>query len=64
MDELKQAIITPDKKIKCPYCFKTNGMVTGRETVRGFVIRCKGSRRGHEHYFVLNTEADTESEEK
>ena len=59
MEQLKEAIITPDKKIKCPY-----GMITGNETVRNFKIRCKGSKRGREHYFVLNTEADAESEEK
>lgn len=58
MEELKEAIITPDNKIKCPYCFKTNGMVTGRETVRNFKIRCKGSRRGREHYFMLNAEKE------
>lgn len=59
MDELlKEAIITPDNKIKCPHCGKTNGMVTGNETVRNFKIRCKGSRRNHEHYFVLNTERE------
>lgn len=58
MEKLKGAIITHDKKIKCPYCFKTNGMITGRETVRNFKIRCKGSRRGREHYFVLNVEKE------
>lgn len=52
--ELKEAIIMPDKKIKCPYCYKTNGMVNENAFVRNYIIRCKGSRRGHEHYFCLN----------
>ena len=55
METLKEAIITYDNKIKCPYCLKTNGMVTGKEYVENFKIRCKGSRRGAEHFFILNT---------
>lgn len=57
MEELRQAIITPDNKIRCPICGKTHGLVTGRETVRNFKIRCRSSRRNHEHYFVLNLES-------
>lgn len=56
MEILKEAVITEDNKIQCPICGKTNGMITGRETVRNYEIRCRGSRRGFEHYFVLNTE--------
>lgn len=58
MEGLKEAIITADRKIKCPICGKTNGMITGHETVRNLKIRCKGSRRNHEHYFVLNVESE------
>ncbi|MDE7177070.1 MAG: hypothetical protein K2O59_04580 [Lachnospiraceae bacterium] len=58
MEILKEAIIAPDKKIKCPICGKTNGIVTGQEIVRNYKIRCRGSRRGLEHYFVLNTEME------
>ena len=39
MDELKNAVITPDKKIKCPICGKTAGVITGRETIRNFKVR-------------------------
>lgn len=53
-ERLKEAIITTDGKIKCPICGKTNGMITGKEKVENFRIRCKSSRRGHEHFFVLN----------
>lgn len=62
---LQNAVITADNKIQCPICGKTNGMITGRETVRNYEIRCRGSRRGFEHYFVLNTECrNVETEEK
>lgn len=54
MGELKQAIITEDKKIKCPLCYKTNGIVNNEAYVRNYIIRCKSSRRNHEHYFILN----------
>lgn len=54
METLKEAIITYDNKIKCPYCLKTNGIVTGEEYVKNFKMRCRGSRRGLEHFFVLN----------
>lgn len=53
---LKEAIITPDKKIKCPICGKTNGVITGQETVRNYKMRCRASRRGWEHFFTLNVE--------
>lgn len=60
MEELKEAIIGPDRKIRCPVCGKTNGMITGQEKVENFRIRCKSSRRGHEHFFVLNTGRENE----
>lgn len=56
--EERQAIITEDKKIKCPYCNKTNGVITGNETIRNYKVRCRGSRRGGEHYFMLNVERE------
>lgn len=59
--KLKEAIITPDNKIKCPICYKTNGKVTGEETVRNFKIRCRGSKRNHEHYFMLNLNVEKEN---
>lgn len=52
MEELKTAIIE-DGKVKCPYCGKVNGCVTGSEFVYNYKIRCRGSRRGHEHFFLL-----------
>lgn len=58
MEKLKEAIVTPDNKIRCPICGKVNGMITGQEIVRNFRIRCKGSRRNHEHFFMLNTESE------
>lgn len=57
-ERLKEAIITTDGKIKCPICGKTNGMISGSETIRNYRIRCKSSRRNHEHYFVLNVESE------
>ena len=53
MDE-KQAIITEDKKIKCPVCGKTNGIANDGAFVRGYIIRCRSSKRNHEHSFILN----------
>ncbi len=63
MEILKEAIITENGKIKCPYCGKTNGMITGNETIRNYKVRCRGSRRGHEHFFVLNTEVGERSDD-
>ncbi len=60
MGELKDAIILSDGRIKCPLCNKTNGMLTGNETVRNFKIRCRGSRRKREHFFMLNVEPEKE----
>lgn len=54
--ELKEAIITEDKNILCPYCKKKNGELTGEETIRNFKIRCRGSNARLEHFFMLNVE--------
>lgn len=55
MEDLKTAIIGPDGKVKRPICSKCNGRVTGSEFVFNYKIRCRGSRRGNEHYFLLFT---------
>ena len=57
-EKIKEAIITPDNKIQCPICHKTNGIITGQETIRNFRIRCRSSRRGLEHFFMLNVEKE------
>lgn len=56
--EEKQAIITEDKKILCPYCHKINGELTGNETVRNLRLRCRGSNGRLEHFFMLNVERE------
>lgn len=53
MEEIKRAIINEDGKVICPYCGKTNGLVNGTELVINYKIRCKSSRRGREHFFLL-----------
>lgn len=58
MEILKEAVITPDKKIHCPICGKTNGIITGQETIRNFKVRCRGSRRNLEHFFMINVERE------
>lgn len=57
-EDLREAVITEDGKIQCPICGKCNGMITGEETIRNFKIRCRGSRRGWEHYFTINVEKE------
>lgn len=62
--EERQAIIEKETgKIKCPVCKKTNGIITPGAYVRGHRIRCKSSRRGHEHFFILNYGQGKEGEE-
>ena len=56
--EMKEAIVTSKGEVRCPYCGLLNAMLTGKEMVRGLKIRCRGSRRGTEHYFVLNALPD------
>lgn len=58
MDEAKQAIITEDKKILCPYCHKINGELIGNETVKNLRLRCRGSNGRLQHYFLLNVERE------
>ena len=53
MNGLLQAIITPDKKVKCPICGKT-AMILNDTFIRNCQIRCRASRKGLEHYFMLN----------
>lgn len=52
----KEAVIGTDGKIRCPYCFKTNGMANDDAFIKNYIMRCRGSRRGRgaEHYFVVN----------
>lgn len=58
MEKIKQAIITEDKKILCPYCHKINGELTGNEMVRNLRLRCRGSNGRLQHYFLLNVERE------
>lgn len=62
MKKYREAIIE-ENKIRCPICGATNGMITGRETIRNYKIRCKSSRRNHEHFFMLNVEPKKEKKE-
>ena len=57
-ETLKEAIITLDKKIKCPICNKTNGLLNKEAVIKDYKIRCRGSRRGAEHFFILNSGGD------
>lgn len=57
-EQLRQAIITEDGKILCPYCHKINGELTGRETIRNYKVRCRGSSGRCEHHFMLNVEME------
>ncbi len=52
-DGLKRAVITTDNKIRCPICGKVNGQISGSEFIYNYKVRCRGSRRGCEHYFLL-----------
>ena len=54
MNGLLQAIITPDKKVKCPICGKTAMILNDDTFIRNCQIRCRASRKGLEHYFMLN----------
>lgn len=56
--EERQAIITEDKKIRCPYCNKINGELTGNEEIHNFKVRCRGSNGRLEHFFMLNVERE------
>ena len=56
MEELKQAVISADGKIHCPYewCCKVNGVVNEGAIIENYIVRCRASRRGREHYFLVN----------
>lgn len=61
MIDERQAIIEPGTmKIKCPVCGKTNGLINRNAKVCNFRIRCKSSRRNHEHFFILNWQPEEE----
>lgn len=57
MGEIRQAIIK-DNAILCPYCRKINGRLTGKEEIKNFKMRCRGSNGKLEHFFMLNTETE------
>lgn len=59
MGEVREAIIK-DGKILCPYCFKLNGELTGKEEIHNFRIRCRGSGGRMEHFFMLNVNRERE----
>ncbi len=54
VEELKEAIVTPDGKLRCPVCGAINGELVGDEVVKNLRIRCRKSRRNKEHSFILN----------
>ncbi len=54
MEEIRNAIITEDKAVICPYCYKKNGQLTGIETIINFKMRCRASNAKLQHYFLLN----------
>lgn len=54
MAAYKQAIIESDQRIRCPICGRVNGIANDGAVIRNYIIRCKSSRRNHEHYFILN----------
>lgn len=60
MEQLKQAVITEDRKIRCPFCGKLNGELTGKEEIHNFRIRCRGSGGRMEHFFMLNVNRERE----
>ena len=62
METYKQAIIEDNKVIRCPICGRVNGLANDGAFVRNYIIRCKSSRRNHEHYFTLNIEHRREKE--
>lgn len=54
MSKLMQAIITPNKEVRCPFCNKLHLVLNDDTFIRNCQIRCRGSRKGLEHYFMLN----------
>lgn len=58
MGEIRQAIVTEDKAIICPYCYKKNGQLSGNETIKNFKMRCRGSNGRTKHYFMLDVDTE------
>jgi len=54
MEELKQGIITSDRKVRCPYCNKLALILNDEAYVKNLKIRCRGSRHGLEHFFIVS----------
>lgn len=53
MSNLLEARIV-NGEIRCPYCGKKHGELSGNETVIGYKILCKGNKFTGKHYFILN----------
>lgn len=56
-EELKNAVIDEDKKIRCPVCGKTNGVLNEGASIKNYKMRCRGSRKGYEHFFMINIDS-------
>lgn len=54
MEELKQAIITPNKQVRCPYCGKLAFILNDEAYIKNLKVRCRGSRHGLEHFFIVS----------
>ena len=65
METVKNAIIGTDRKIRCPYawCGKDNGIANKDAIIKDYIVRCRASRRGHEHYFLINWNGKKEATE-
>lgn len=66
MEELQQAIIQADGRIRCPFdwCGKVNGVVSDGTIIKNYIVRCRASRRGREHFFVVNWNSEEKGEAK
>ena len=54
MEAYRQTVIEDDRRIRCPICGRVNGIANDGAVIRNYIVRCKSSRRNHEHYFILN----------
>ncbi len=54
MEGLKQAVITPNKRVCCPYCGKLAFILNDGAYVKNLKVRCRGSRHGLEHFFIVS----------
>lgn len=61
-EKLKDAVIEPDGKIRCPFewCKKCNGVANKGAVIKNYIVRCKASRRNHEHFFLVNWDGGKE----